>query len=174
MQLSAYSDYALRMLMMLALDPTRRYTIREIAAAYGISHNHLMKIAQDLGRHRYIETVRGRGGGLRLGMPAEEINVGAVVRRTEENLALVECFDPARNRCVITGACGLRLVLKEALEAFLAVLDRFTLSDLTRDKRALGLALFQNGMLGAAPDTATVPSHATDGEGRRRSSLDGG
>lgn len=141
MQLSTYSDYALRLLMKLALDPKRRHTIREIADAYGISHNHLMKIAQELGRHGYIETVRGRGGGLRLQRPADEINIGEVVRRTEENLALVECFDPATNTCVITGVCRLRFALREALEAFFGVLDGFTLLDLMEERNALGAIL---------------------------------
>lgn len=138
MQLSAYSDYALRLLMKLALEPERLSTIRDVAVVYGISRNHLMKIAQELGQHGYIETVRGRGGGLRLQRPPHEINIGEIVRKTEGNLALVECFDPARNTCVITGACQLRYALAEALEAFFGVLDRFTLSDLMQEKKMLG------------------------------------
>ena len=84
------------------------FTPSEIAEDYGISRNHLMKIALELGRHGFIETLRGRGGGLRLGRPPAEIRVGAVLRATEDNFALVECFDAAHNRCVITGACRLR------------------------------------------------------------------
>lgn len=134
MQLSAYSGYALRLLMKLALEPERLSTIRDVAVAYGISRNHLMKIAQ----HGYIETVRGRRGGLRLQRPPHEINIGEIVRKTEGNLALAECFDPARNTCVITGACQLRYALAEALEAFFGVLDRFTLSDLMQERKTLG------------------------------------
>ncbi len=141
MQLSSHSDYALRLLMKLALDPRRRQTIREIAAVYGISHNHLMKIAQELGRLGYIETLRGRGGGLRLTRPARDINIGEVVRRTEANLALVECFDPANNRCVITEACRLKAVLSSALEAFFRVLDGYTLSDILEERGALAAIL---------------------------------
>ncbi len=137
MQLSSFSDYALRLLMKLALDPERWKTIREIADAYGISRNHMMKIAQELGQFGYIETLRGRGGGLRLKRPAHEINIGEVVRRTEGNLALVECFDPATNQCVITDACRLKGVLGEALEAFFRVLDGYTLSDLLQERGAL-------------------------------------
>lgn len=130
MQLTRHSDYALRLLMRLALEPDGLVTIQEVSAAYGISRNHLMKIALGLGRHGFIETLRGRGGGLRLARPPAEIGVGAVLRTTEDSFALVECFDGAHNRCVITGACRLRGALREALQAFLAVLDGYTLADL--------------------------------------------
>lgn len=137
MQLTRHSDYALRLLMRLALDPERVVTIQEVSEAYGISRNHLMKIALELGRHGFIETLRGRGGGLRLGKAPSEIGLGAVVRATEDSFALVECFDVAHNRCVITGACRLRGALREALEAFLAVLDGYTLADLVSRPAAL-------------------------------------
>lgn len=137
MQLTRYSDYALRLLMRLALDPERLVTIQEVAADYGISRNHLMKIALDLGRHGFIETVRGRGGGLRLGRPAAQIRLGDVVRATEDSFGLVECFDGDHNQCVITGACRLRGALREALQAFLASLDRYTLADLVARPAAL-------------------------------------
>lgn len=137
MQLNSYSDYSLRMLMKLALSPERRHTVREIADAFGLSHNHLTKIAQELGRLGYIDALRGRRGGLRLTMPADQINIGEVVRRTEGNFALVECFDPARNQCVISDACRLRTVLGSALEAFFRVLDGYTLSDLLRERGTL-------------------------------------
>lgn len=137
MQLSLYSDYALRLLIKLALEPERLHTIREVAEAYGVSHHHLTKIAQELGRHGFVETVRGRGGGIRLNRPADQIVVGDVFRRTEENLALVDCFDPARPSCAISSACRLKHVLNEALGAFLAVLDGVTIADLTEEKDAL-------------------------------------
>lgn len=137
MRLTMYTDYALRLLMFLALEPDNLATIQEAAAAYGISRNHLMKVAQELGRAGFVETVRGRGGGLRLGRKASEIKVGDVVRATEEDFRIVECFDPGRNRCVITGPCRLRGVLREALEAYLTVLDRYTVADLVVARQPL-------------------------------------
>ncbi|MEX2631364.1 MAG: Rrf2 family transcriptional regulator [Tistlia sp.] len=141
MQLTRHSDYALRLLMRLAIEPRGLVTIQEVASDYRISRNHLMKIALELGREGFIETVRGRGGGLRLGRPAAEICIGAVVRTTEDSFALVECFDAAHNRCVITGACRLRGALREALEAFVAVLDGYTLADLVARPDALWSSL---------------------------------
>jgi Rrf2 family nitric oxide-sensitive transcriptional repressor len=136
MRLTSYSDYSLRLLMYAA---TRRdlVTIQGAADAYGISKNHLMKVAFDLGRLGYLETVRGRGGGLRLAKAPEAINLGALLRRTEEDFRLVECFDPASNGCVISRACRLKGILHEATAAWLAVLDRYTLADLTGRNPAL-------------------------------------
>jgi Rrf2 family nitric oxide-sensitive transcriptional repressor len=134
-QLTRYSDYSLRVLIYLALDPKRLVTIEEIAQSYGISKAHLMKVVHQLGLNGYVETVRGRGGGLRLARRPEEITVGEVVRSTEENMALVDCFDPASSQCAIEPVCGLRPVLHEALAAFLAVLDRHTLGDLVARRR---------------------------------------
>jgi Rrf2 family nitric oxide-sensitive transcriptional repressor len=137
MRLSNYSDYALRILIYLALQPDRLPTIAEIADSYAISKNHLMKVAHQLGQGGYIETVRGRGGGLRLGMPAAQIRVGDVVRFTEPDLAIVECMGegPA---CRLTPACTLKGLLGEALQAFLGVLDEYSLADITRQKLTLG------------------------------------
>lgn len=137
MRLTMYTDFALRLLMYLALKPDERATIREIADAYAIPFNHLNKVAHELGRAGYIETVRGRGGGLRLKGEASGIRVGDVVRSTEDDFRLVECFDPARNTCRITGSCRLRSVLRDALKAYLAVLDRFTVADLADSGAAL-------------------------------------
>jgi Rrf2 family nitric oxide-sensitive transcriptional repressor len=134
-QLTSYSDYSLRVLMYLALEPERLVTIEDIARAYGISKSHLMKVVHQLGRRGYVETVRGRRGGLRLARPPEKIRVGEVVRATEENMALVECFEAGAGQCVIEAACGLRAVLHEALDAFLGVLDRYTLADLVARRR---------------------------------------
>jgi Rrf2 family nitric oxide-sensitive transcriptional repressor len=128
MRLTRYSDYALRTLIYLGLNEPRQGSIAEISRAYGISENHLTKVVHHLGRLGLVKTNRGRGGGLRLALPPEQISVGQVVRQTEDDLALVECF--ANNACVITNACRLRGVLGEALAAFLAVLDRYTLADL--------------------------------------------
>jgi Rrf2 family nitric oxide-sensitive transcriptional repressor len=134
-QLTRYSDYSLRVLIYLALDPERLVTIEDIARSYDISKAHLMKVVHQLGLRGYVETVRGRGGGLRLARRAEEIRVGEVVRSTEENMDLVECFDAASSQCAIETACGLRSVLHEALAAFLAVLDRYTIADLVARRR---------------------------------------
>ncbi|MFN4088080.1 MAG: RrF2 family transcriptional regulator [Alphaproteobacteria bacterium] len=151
MRLTVHTDYALRLLMYLALRPSAQTTIQEVAEAYGISRNHMMKVAHALGRAGFVETLRGRAGGLRLARDPAAITVGEVVRSTEEDWRMVECFDPARNRCVIAGPCRLRGVLKRALDAYLAVLDGCTLADLSDDPAALGL------VLGVVPATAASP-----------------
>lgn len=140
MRLTAYTDYTLRTLTYLALDPERHATIAQIAGAYRISEAHLTKVAHQLGVAGEIETVRGRNGGLRLKKPAEKINLGAVVRRTEPDLALVPCFDAA-SACVIGEACVLQHALRAALAAFLAVLDQTTLADLVAPRRRLAAKL---------------------------------
>jgi Rrf2 family transcriptional regulator, nitric oxide-sensitive transcriptional repressor len=144
MRLTRYTDYSLRVLIYLGLQPERLSSIREIAGAYGISESHLMKVVQALGQSGYVATLRGRGGGLKLAKPPHEINVGDVVRNTEDDLALVECF-AEDGACRIAGPCRLRHLLTEALEAFFAVLDRYTLADLLQPNRnmlkaSLGLA----------------------------------
>ena len=130
MKLTRYTDYALRVLMHLAARPERLSSIAEIARIYRISQNHLMKVVHDLGKAGYVSAVRGRSGGLRLGRPAEEINIGEVVRHTEDGFDLVDC-----GSCVIAPACGLTGVLGEALRAFMAVLDGYTLADLVESRR---------------------------------------
>ncbi|TQV83068.1 Rrf2 family transcriptional regulator [Denitrobaculum tricleocarpae] len=137
MRLTRYTDYALRLLMFLGTHPDELCTIQQIAEVYGISKNHLMKITHQLGQAGYVETLRGRGGGLRLAKPPSRIRVGDVIRVTEEDLDLVECFNKDRNSCVITKACRLQGVLSEALDAYLAVLDRYSLEDLLADDSAL-------------------------------------
>ncbi|MBN9514164.1 MAG: Rrf2 family transcriptional regulator [Alphaproteobacteria bacterium] len=137
MRLTRYTDYAMRVLLYLGAQPEKVCSISEIARAYGISQNHLMKVAHDLGKAGYIEGVRGRSGGIRLAKSADEINVGDVVRQTEEGFELVEC-----GTCVIAPACGLTGALDEALAAFMAVLDRYTLSDLLK-KRSKLMRLFE-------------------------------
>ena len=137
MRLTRYTDYALRVLLYLGAQPDRICSIAEIARAYGISQNHLMKVAHDLGKAGYVEGVRGRSGGIRLAKPADRIRVGAVVRHTEEGFDLADC-----GSCVIAPACGLSGVLSEALAAFMAVLDRYTLADLLR-KRSKLMDLFK-------------------------------
>lgn len=137
MRIASYSDFALRLLMYAAVKHPDYVTIAEVSKAYGISKNHLMKITHQLALAGYLDTLRGRNGGLRLAKPAREINVGHVMRLTETGSALVECFDPATNRCVITPACKLRHVLHDALEAFFKSLEKTTLADLVSDPGSL-------------------------------------
>lgn len=144
MRLTVYTDYGLRLLMYVALKEGKRATIQEVAGAYNISKNHLMKVAFDLGRHGFLETVRGRGGGLRLARAPERIRLGDVVRAMEEDFTLVECFAPGTNACRITRACKLKGVLNEALKAYLAVLDGYTLADLTAHNASLGKMLLSS------------------------------
>jgi Rrf2 family nitric oxide-sensitive transcriptional repressor len=141
MRLTSYSDYALRLLMFAAVKPGGLVTVQAAADAYSISRNHLMKVAYDLGRHGYLETVRGRGGGLRLARAPEKINLGALLRLTEDGFKIVECFDPAASTCAIARCCRLKGVLGEATAAFLAVMDKYTLADLTGKNPALARQL---------------------------------
>lgn len=136
MRLTSYTDYTLRTLIYLALCPNRLATIATIAESYGISENHLMKVVHRLGLEGYVETVRGRNGGMRLAKLPEDINVGKVVRRMEPDMELVACFG-ASSACTIQPSCVLKGALVEALDAFLAVLDRYTLADLIGPKAKL-------------------------------------
>ena len=141
MRLTAYTDFSLRVLMYLALHPDRRPTIAEIAARYDISKAHLMKVVYQLGLAGYVETIRGKGGGLRLARAAKEIVIGEVVRHTEPDMHLVACFDPGAPACVISPACRLKGKLNEAKSAFLKVLDDCTLADVTANPAALDVLL---------------------------------
>lgn len=144
MRMTMYTDFSLRVLMYVgAKEKSDLTTIQEISTAYGISKNHLMKVTYELGRHGYIQTIRGRGGGIRLAMEPEDINIGEVVRKTEDDFYLVECFNCASNRCVITPVCKLKRALHEALRAYIAVLDTYTLQDLVANKDELGAILFE-------------------------------
>lgn len=140
MRLTTYTDYTLRTLMYLAVNTDRHATIAEIAKAYHISEAHLMKVVHQLGVAGEIETIRGRNGGMRLAKPLESINLGAIVRRTEADMELVPCFDTTE-LCTIGRACTLRTVLRDALAAFLAVLDQYTLADLVAPRRRLAALL---------------------------------
>lgn len=137
MRLTLHTDYSLRLLMLLAMEPEALHTIEEIAQRYDISRNHLMKVVQTLAQAGFVRSVRGRGGGLRLAKAAAQINLGAVVRATEDSFALVECFDRERNSCVVAPACGLRGPIEKALQAFLGVLDRYSLADLIKNPSSL-------------------------------------
>jgi formimidoylglutamate deiminase len=137
MRLTVYTDYALRLLMYLALKDDGLATIEEIADSYGISKNHLMKVTHQLGVGGYIETVRGRRGGLRLAKPAEEIGLGDVVRYTEPDFAIVMCLEPIDADCAVLPRCVLRRALERARDAFMKVLDEYTLGDLVKPRAAL-------------------------------------
>lgn len=130
MRLTTYTDYALRVLMYLGLQGDDFSTIQEIAEQYGISKNHLMKLVHVLGRLGYVETVRGKKGGLRLARRPNEITVGEIVRHLEPDMALVECFRDTDAHCRIVENCILKCALGEALNRFLSTLDQYTLSDL--------------------------------------------
>ena len=133
MRLSVQTDYALRTLMFLAAQDGH-HPINEIARQYGISRNHLMKVAQRLAANGYVDSVLGRGGGLKLAQPAQKLNVGHVVRTFEDMGNFVECFNAETNDCVVTPVCGLHRVLSDGLKAYLAYLDRFTIADLVGDR----------------------------------------
>jgi Rrf2 family nitric oxide-sensitive transcriptional repressor len=130
MRLTVHTDYALRLLMSLALKKDGLAIIAEIAAIYDISKNHLMKVACELGVAGYVVTVRGRGGGLRLAQPVEAIILGEVVRRTEPDMPLVPCLKREDGFCPLFPACVLRRVVGLASAAFLEALDGYTLGDL--------------------------------------------
>jgi Rrf2 family nitric oxide-sensitive transcriptional repressor len=157
-RLTQFSNFAIRVLMYAALKGARPSAVPEMARAYGVSYDHLKKAAAELCRLGYLETVRGRAGGFRLAQPPDAIRIGAVVRRTEREVVLVECFDPATNSCPLIRACQLRVALQEALAAFFAVLDRYTLADLVRDPAQLAplLGLDGNGAPRAAGEAAAA------------------
>jgi Rrf2 family nitric oxide-sensitive transcriptional repressor len=139
MQLTRYTDYSLRVLIFLAIQPEgRRSTITEIADRFEISRNHLVKIVHRLGQLGYVTTIRGKGGGLCLGRPAAEINLAEVVRSTESTLDVVDCAEPL---CPVAPACELKRVLNRARDAFLEVLAGFTLADLVANRDQLGTLL---------------------------------
>jgi Rrf2 family nitric oxide-sensitive transcriptional repressor len=141
MRLTTFTDYSLRVLMYLALDPERLATIPEIAAAYGISENHLMKVVHQLARSGVIESIRGKGGGVRLARSPEQIRLGEVVRTSEGSGAIVECFTPESNTCRIAPSCKLASVLAGAFNALYESLDAHTLADLVANRQVLRRAL---------------------------------
>ena len=143
MRLTTFSDYTLRVLMFLALSRDRLATIPEIAAAYGISENHLMKVVHQLARSGAIESVRGKGGGIRLARAPAEIRLGGVVRNSEGAGPIVECMADEAGNCRIAPACKLTAVLARAFDALYATLDEYTLADMVQKPRALEAILLR-------------------------------
>lgn len=143
MKLTSFTDYSLRVLMYLAASPGRRATIAEVARSFGVSENHLVKVVHFLGKCGWLANVRGKGGGLSLAVPPEAIRIGGVVRQTEGRAVMAECFgDSSGDGCSIARVCRLRGALSEALTAFYAVLDRYTLADLVTNGPHLAKILF--------------------------------
>lgn len=143
MRLTRYTDYSLRVLIHVALNDDRLCSIGEIARTYELSHNHLMKVVNALAHDGFIETVRGRAGGMRLARPAAGITVGEVVRRTEEGFNLADC-----SGCALAPACGLTGVLAEGMRAMLAVFDAYTIADLLMDKDTMRRLINREAPLG--------------------------
>jgi Rrf2 family nitric oxide-sensitive transcriptional repressor len=150
MRLTNFSDYALRMLMYAASADARLFTIEETARAFNVSKTHLNKVANTLTRGGYLTAIRGRSGGLVLAMPPEAIRVGSVIRMTEPDFALVECFATG-NQCVLTRCCKLSGMLREAMASFLATLDRYTLADMMLEPSDFNMGLPAPGSAGHAP-----------------------
>src|SRR5262249_10306416 len=132
-----FTDYALRVLMYTASRASEKVTLRELADAYRISQHHLVKIVHRLGTLGYLRNQRGRSGGILLGRAPADIRIGEVVRHTESHFNLVECFDAHRDVCRISSVCQLRGALHEARDAFLRVLDAYTLADLVQNRRGI-------------------------------------
>lgn len=138
MNLTTYSDYSLRVLIYLASKKNGELSnIKEIAEIYDISKNHLMKIIFNMGKMGYVDTIRGRNGGVRLAMPPSEINIGEIIRKTEEHFFIVECFEKHNNKCIMTPVCSMKQIFHQALEAFLQVLDQYTLDDIVNQNPLL-------------------------------------
>lgn len=137
MHLTQYSTFALRTLQYVALRDPALVTVEDVSRAHRISKAHLVKVSHELGQRGYIQTVRGRNGGMRLARPADQITVGEVLRWTEGSLELVECFNPATNTCPLEGICHLSRGIQRALRAFLSVLDDMTIADITLNRSVL-------------------------------------
>ncbi len=149
MRLTQHSNYAMRLLMYCALKPDQPVRLAEIAEAYDISCHHLNKIAQRLAHVGAIHAIRGRNGGIRLAKDPKDINVGEILRQTEENLVIVECFAETTNTCPLINECKFRKLLQQALVAFLDVLDAHTLEDLISHPECLKPLLGLSEQIGA-------------------------
>lgn len=156
MRMTLHSDYGLRMLTYLALHPDRPCTVSEIATSYHLSRNHLLKVALNLKNGGFVEAMRGRSGGLRLARPPNEIGIGAVIRSLEEDFALVECFRNGGGNCIIAPACRIKGIFGEALAAYMAILEKYTLQHALANAPSLR-ALFD---LATSLPTVAVPQVA--------------
>ena len=134
MRLTSYTNYALRVLMIATMREGQLVTVQEVAEIFGVSKAHLVKCVHQLGLWGYLDNVRGRHGGFRLAKPAKDITVGEIVRKTEDDLNLVECFDAVTNTCPLIGLCGLGKTFKRACNAFLEVLDATTIADISANR----------------------------------------
>ncbi len=141
MRLTQHTDYAFRMLMHAALRAPALITVREVAQTFELSAAHLTKVAQTLAQHGFLQTVRGRSGGMRLLRDAELIRLGDVARVTEPDFQIVPCMGPQHGSCALLGTCELRGVLAQASDAFVAELDKWTLADMVRKRRPMLIAL---------------------------------
>ncbi len=137
MRLTAYTDYALRVLMHVAMSKSELVRVSEIAGAFGISHNHLTKVVHHLGSRGFLSTQQGRNGGIRLARSTDQITVGQVVREFEPDFRLVECFDPDTSGCRIQRACVLKGAFGDALDLFLGRLDQTTIAELVNPRKKL-------------------------------------
>lgn len=133
MRLTSFTDYSVRVLMYVAMKEGELASIREVSEAYSISSNHLMKVIHHLGKGGYLETIRGKNGGFRLGKDASEINIGELIRYAEDDMAIVECFGNKEGRCSLREECNFSNIMLEALNAFMATVDKYTLSDLVKN-----------------------------------------
>jgi Rrf2 family transcriptional regulator, nitric oxide-sensitive transcriptional repressor len=160
MQLTRYTDYALRVLMYLAHEPDHLAKIGDISMSYGISKNHLMKVVLGLSRLGYVSTVRGKGGGLKLARPAASINLGEVVRQTEETLHLVECLERGyKGGCLLNPGCRLKSVIQEAQSQFFDYLGRYTIADMLRKPSPFApLPLVRNAKRPVSRNTVKEPA----------------
>ncbi len=161
MQLTSHTDYALRSLMVLGVCAPEKVRTSEIAEMFEISEHHLVKIIQNLSRHGYVETVRGKSGGVQLARCASEINIGQVVRKMEAELGVVPCLQQGGAECFITPVCGLKTVLRQATAAFLSHLDDVTLDQLLVGTRAGGRSALHNSLATRLPQL--VPLRASRG-----------
>ena len=137
MRLTSFTDYSVRVLMYVGQKDGELASIREVSEAYGISRNHLMKVVHLLGKGDYLDTIRGKNGGFRLGKDPADINIGALIRYTEEDMNIVECFGSKEGRCALKEECRFSGVMEEALQAFLTTIDKYTLKDLLEGNKAM-------------------------------------
>lgn len=145
MQLTIFTDYGLRTLMYVAAYPERRYSVREVAEHYGISRNHLVKVVHHLALRGYLDSSKGKGGGIQLAKAPETLRIGDVVRDLEPNMQMAECFNRETNSCRISSNCQLKHYLMEATNAFIATLNRYTLADAVQDKSLFSALIVRSG-----------------------------